>query len=389
MNASELNILEVKNDPYVVTKDGIDSYGRYILYSKYVKNFFIVTRTYTPNPPLIKPRANLFIYPLKPPLRVSYALQGYLKARTILQQWKIDVIISQDPFECGWIGSLLKKEFGVPLNVGIRANVLDNWDYLKEKPYYLIFNFIAKRVIRYADCLDVATSLERENLISRYSIPEEKVWFSPTPINFNGFLNAAGEEVRKNYLAKGYQNIALFVGRIEAQKDLPTLLKAARIVLKELPRTAFLIVGEGSKLRRLKILAKELGIEENIFFLGRLPYSVLPNYYAASDIFVITSTYEGNPKVIQEASVAKTPVVSTNFVGAYDVIIPEETGIIVPKREPQLFAQRVISLLKTPSLRKRMGEAARERVLKEFATERTLKRYLERLEFTAKTKSIR
>jgi len=93
-----------------------------------------------------------------------------------------------------------------------------------------------------------------------------------------------------------------------------------------------------------------------------VPYPNVPRYFAAADLFLLPSRYEGNARVLAEAGAAGTPSVTTDVSGAYDTVIEGETGAIVPVERPDLFAERVLALLADEARLPSMGARAREHV---------------------------
>ena len=88
----------------------------------------------------------------------------------------------------------------------------------------------------------------------------------------------------------------------------------------------------------------------------------MPRYFAAADLFLLPSRYEGNARVLAEAGAAGTPSVTTDVSGAHDTVIEGETGAIVPVERPDLFAERVLALLDDAERLAAMGVRAREHV---------------------------
>jgi glycosyltransferase involved in cell wall biosynthesis len=160
------------------------------------------------------------------------------------------------------------------------------------------------------------------------------------------------------------------VGRLAKEKGYPYLLNAARVVIKKYPEVHFLIVGDGPQREELVKLASNLGLNDHITFTGyrRDVLSVL----ALFDIFALATLWEGLPVVILEAMVMAKPVVTTDVMGNPEVVINGVTGFLVPPRDPEILAERILELLKDENLRKRMGGAGRKRIEEEFTIKRTI-----------------
>lgn len=124
---------------------------------------------------------------------------------------------------------------------------------------------------------------------------------------------------------------ALYMGRLERQKDLPTLLRA----LSRLPaasRPALTLAGEGSERRRLEALAARLGVRAE--FLGVVPHEALPAVVAAHDLFVLPSLEEGQSKALLEAMACGLACVVSDCEGNRSLVEHGRTGWIHPRRDP-------------------------------------------------------
>lgn len=157
------------------------------------------------------------------------------------------------------------------------------------------------------------------------------------------------------------------VGRLFPEKDHATFLKAAALIHQRNPDVQFLIVGEGSLLGQINTdivrldlsgVARTLGGRKDALALIQL-----------CDVLVLTSTTEGFPNVLLEAFMAGTPVVTTAAGGAPEVVLDGETGFVVPCRDAEAVAGRVLHLLEDPGLRQCFVSAARDRMKRDFSAD--------------------
>jgi len=155
------------------------------------------------------------------------------------------------------------------------------------------------------------------------------------------------------------------LGRLHAQKGMDLLLHAAKIVLKKFPRCRFLIGGEGPEKENLEALARTLEIQSHVTFPGLIKDS--KDFLSQLDLFVLASRWEGMPNVILEAMSLQKPVVSTRVGGAIDLIDDGQDGMLVPPEEPDACAKAILALLDDSNLRRRISEAAFEKVKQKFA----------------------
>jgi glycosyltransferase involved in cell wall biosynthesis len=163
------------------------------------------------------------------------------------------------------------------------------------------------------------------------------------------------------------------VARLNAVKDQTTLLHAARLVLDHEPGFRLDIIGDGERRDELEQLSTDLGLRDAVRFHG-LQEDVRP-FLAGVDAFVLSSVSEGIALTLLEAMAAALPVVATDVGGNREVVIPGETGFLVPARDPVALARALITLLGDPERAHRFGAAGRARVTAEFALDTTVAAY--------------
>jgi glycosyltransferase involved in cell wall biosynthesis len=141
----------------------------------------------------------------------------------------------------------------------------------------------------------------------------------------------------------------------KAQDD---FIRAAAMIGTEMPDARFLIVGEGELRRRLGALIGDLGLEERVTITGfrRDALGILSLF----DCFVLSSYLEGLCTSIMDAHAMGIPVVATRTGGVPDLVAHEETGLLVPPRDPGRLASAVLRMLREGDLRRRCVERARD-----------------------------
>jgi glycosyltransferase involved in cell wall biosynthesis len=159
------------------------------------------------------------------------------------------------------------------------------------------------------------------------------------------------------------------VGRLAKQKDPITFIRAARIIKDALPQAHFILVGGGVLKEAVLELVRELNLEEYTHLLGpRDDIEILQRLF---DVFLLTSLWEGLPRVVLQAIAAKIPIVSTKADGVVEVINHNETGFLADFKDSEALASRVIELVKNPKKKKRLvGQALNK--LEEFSEEKMI-----------------
>jgi L-malate glycosyltransferase len=177
---------------------------------------------------------------------------------------------------------------------------------------------------------------------------------------------SSAEQTRREL---GFGPEHLVVGMVanlnRAVKGVNYFIEALPLIVKQVPRARFLILGDGHERETHQTRAVELGVGDRVVFAGFQP-EVAP-YYRAMDLSVLTSLSEGFSISILESMSHGLPVVATRVGGNPELIVDGETGILVPPRDPQAFADAVVRVLEAPSLRSSLGRLARRRVQDHFS----------------------
>jgi glycosyltransferase involved in cell wall biosynthesis len=176
-------------------------------------------------------------------------------------------------------------------------------------------------------------------------------------------------------LAPGASEVVLTVTRMTRQKGIPTLLEAAALVHQHRPSVRFLLVGPRESERPFAVAEAE--IERHAPYVRALgPRSDVPALLGLADVFAFPTEYfEGVPRALLEAAVASCPIVTTSMPGCTDVIRDGWNGFLVPPREPQLMATKILELVRDRVTAAAMGARAAKLVRTEFSLEITVARY--------------
>ncbi len=189
--------------------------------------------------------------------------------------------------------------------------------------------------------------------------------------------DAERADVRKAVLAEfglPDDTLLLFnIGRQVAQKGQLYAVRAMPAVLQQLPTAVFLSAGSaGSKTALIESEAAELGIEDAVRLIG--VRSDIVNLLAATDVFLFPSLYEGLGVSLLQAMGAGLPCVTTDRPPMTEVVTHGETGMLVPAQDPAAIAKAVIELGADAELRRRLGDAARRRIVEHFNSDDVARR---------------
>ena len=176
--------------------------------------------------------------------------------------------------------------------------------------------------------------------------------------------------------------VLVSVSRLVARKGPATTIRALPAIRRKHPGTTALIVGGGPDIDRLRRLALENDVEDAVIFAGPQPWSEIPRYLAAGDVFVLPTRErfggietEGLPLAYVEAAAAGLPLVGGRAGGVGDAVRDGETGFLVDGRSADETADAVIRILDDSVLRETLGRNARKMAENDFNWEVIFERY--------------
>ncbi|HAH05265.1 MAG TPA: hypothetical protein DCM05_01875 [Elusimicrobia bacterium] len=158
--------------------------------------------------------------------------------------------------------------------------------------------------------------------------------------------------------------LVVSVGNLKPQKNAGDFLRLASLVLMKRPDARFLFVGDGELRRRLEEAAARAGLEGKLVFAGWR--KDVPELLAASDLFVLTSLWEGLPRALVEAMKSGLPCACYATDGVVDVLTDGRNGFTAPQGDWEGLAAKALALLDDEDLRRRLGRAASESIGPEF-----------------------
>ncbi len=227
-------------------------------------------------------------------------------------------------------------------------------------------------IMRFADRLIAATPLEKNQITWLYGADPDKISIVPPGVDLARFKPMSPQEARRTIGIPPEHRMILFVGRIQPLKGIDVLMRALAIVKKREPNLAkdicVSIIGgdpnpdseiEQAEFERLETLRTELDITDLVAFRGAKDQDTLVYYYAAAEMVVMPSHYESFGMVAIEAMACGTPVVASDVGGLSFSIEDGFNGYLVPGRDHEALANKIILLLKYPLLREQLSEQAR------------------------------
>ncbi|MDI6751947.1 MAG: glycosyltransferase family 4 protein [bacterium] len=293
----------------------------------------------------------------------------FLKLFWIIRKIKPDIVHTHTA-KAGAIGRLVGWLAGVPVIIHtFHGHVLHSYfSPAKTKLFILIERLLA----RITDRIIVLTSSQKREILEFGIGKENKFSVIPLGLELDKFYDIEGKRgiLRKELGLSSKTPLIGIVARLVPIKDHKTFFLSAQLLLKKIPETKFIIVGDGPERGDLERLAEELKIKDSLFLPGFR--EDLDLIYADLSLLVLSSLNEGLPTAIIEAQASGKPVVSTNVGGVSELIKDGETGYLVPAKDPEMLARAMEKILKNQDIAKKMGEASKENS-KKYRAERLIK----------------
>ncbi|MHB8481163.1 MAG: glycosyltransferase family 4 protein [Nitrospiria bacterium] len=256
-----------------------------------------------------------------------------------------------------------------------RVPVIIHTDHGRQFPDKKRYMFAEQTLARFVSQIVAVSEFTKNDLIQY-----EKIKASKIKVVLNGIdgrkYSCSIDKIRKKKEAgidRERGPIIGWCGRLSPEKGLSFLFKSVKSLVKVYPEIILLIAGEGPLEERLRIEAKELGIERNILFLGRR--EDVHEIMSIFDIFVLPSIREGLPLVLLEAMAASLPIIASDVGGISRAVKEGINGFLVKPQDPDILYERIKNLLENAELREVFARNAQALFQKEFSLERMIREY--------------
>lgn len=222
----------------------------------------------------------------------------------------------------------------------------------------------------------VVSSVLEQAMIRDHGIHREKVVKIYNGIendeykpNVEEFRSQESEVRREFELARDVPVIGA-IGRLVWQKGFEYFLKSIPAMIKDIPKSRFVLVGDGPLKDKLKVKSEELKVEDKVIFTGFR--SDIKEVLSAIDILVIPSLLEGFPMITLEAMAMEKPIVATSIDGITEQISDGIEGILIESKNASAISQAVKCLVDNPDYAHLLGRKAREKVVRDFSVNKMI-----------------
>lgn len=285
-------------------------------------------------------------------------------ARELVRRERIEAVVCGKALFEGRAALRLADEFDIPYVVCTHAMEIATWLKFPKTRRDLF------RVLAGASRITVVNEGTKRLLLD-HRIPEAKLVKIYPGVSEAFFSLPTGlEEFRARFRLSG-KRVVTSVARLVPRKGHAVLIEAFPAVLQAIPDVHLLFVGDGPERERLRERTERLGLVGAVTFAGALPDDDVRRAVAISEAFVLTpleigGDVEGFGIVYVEAAALGKPVVGSRTGGVPEAVLHDRTGLLVPPANPSAAAEAMIALLTNDTLRRRLGDAARERANREF-----------------------
>ncbi len=298
-------------------------------------------------------------------IRPLEVVRRYRRLRRHIAETKPDIVHTHTS-PAGVLGRLAARANGVPVVIHT-VHAFASHDFVPN-PQRKVFRWIERTLDRITDHYVVATDAMRQVGIKRRIFALDRVTLIPHAIDGSAYPCDRGAAVRR---AMGVADDAVvigFVGRLERQKGLDHLAAILPDLFDAAPELHVAIAGEGTLREQLERDVAVAGLADRVHFLGWQEQAA-PTM-AAIDMLVVPSRWEAFGLVILEAALASTPTVGFAVEGIPEVVVDGETGLLVDAGDRAGLTGAILALVADPDRRRAMGQAALDRYLTTYSTDR-------------------
>ena len=297
--------------------------------------------------------------PLAP--RTEMDLSSAWKLSRVVKRLKPDIVHAHDPH--GVAMASLALSFGASTQ-GDKAPALVA---ARRVDFHLKGNSFSRWKYRQVDCFIAASEAIRQMLVGD-GVPADRTVTVHEGIDVEHVLAAPAVNVHEAFWLPHHAPVVGNVAALVPHKGQRHLIDAAHLIVREVPDARFVILGEGELREHLEKQVRDYHLEKHVLLPG-FRTDVL-GCLKGFDIFAMSSVTEGLGTSLLDAMACARPTVATSVGGIPEVVKDAETGLLVPPRDHRAMAQAIVTLLKDPDRRHRMGEAGLKRVRGRFTVER-------------------
>jgi len=190
---------------------------------------------------------------------------------------------------------------------------------INQDTYHDVKGPLILKMLNHTAAITVVSKNLKNELI-KHKINADKITVIPNGVDIDSFKIQDRNHCRQKLNIKSSEPMVLYVGRLSEEKNIKSLIIAAEKLISRGNHFNLYVVGDGPLESELKALSKQLKIEKNVHFVGKVDHSEISTWMASTDFFSLPSIREGCPNVILEALGCGRPVISSNVGAIPDVV---------------------------------------------------------------------
>ena len=302
----------------------------------------------------------VFLPFLKRKISLKRDVKAYREIKALMQKVQPDLVHTHSS-KAGILGRLAAKILGIKNVFTAHGWAFADGTPLSRRLIGIPTEYVAAK---WCDRIITVSQADKELAVKYKICREEKI-----TVVHNGIADINPLPVAEN---RNKIPVLTMVARLAPQKNFIGLLDALSHIEE---KYLLQIVGDGPDLEKIKRHATQLGIDKNISFMGSR--SDVPEILAETDIFILSSDWEGYPISILEAMRAGLPIICTRVGGTPEAVINEKNGLLVARGNTQALASAISRLIKDTQERQEFGRNSRVLFERQGTTEIMLKKIIE------------
>ena len=289
-----------------------------------------------------------------------------IRAMNIIRKWKLDVIHSHTEFSVGTFARIISRQFNIPL-VHTYHTMYEDYTHYITKGY---FDKSSKKIVEYLTLfycdkttneLIVPTKKTYDLFKQKYGV-DRNIYIIPTGIEIERFYtenvdNNKVEEIRKKLSLKEDSFNIVFVGRLAKEKNVDLLLNAQKNIVEKSKNINLIIIGDGPDMDEYKKTVSKLKIDNNVIFVGKVPWETVPLYYRLADVFATASRTETQGLTVIEAMAASVAPICIDDESFRNTVIDGLNGKIF--NDQKEYERIVVELYKDRKILNQLQKQAR------------------------------
>lgn len=311
-----------------------------------------------------------------------FSLKASIELRKLIKSSPFDIIHNQSPY--GFFEAYLNIfRKNIPFISTIHAvphrylgalqvdSKLNIFDIMQKISSIIPKNFFNKIEYKVSKKIIAVSNFVRQDLLDFHNISQDKIKVIHNGVDENKFVTIDQDKARIALNLPRFSKIILFVGRLIKLKGCELLIKNASEIIARHPDVHIVIVGSGTFGK--KLLEASQNLREHILFTSSVSHDILPLYYAAADVVVFPSLYEGAPFVLLESMASSKAIIATNIPPITE-FVDANNAVLINPNNVSIFIEKLSFLLSNEQYRNKLGRHARCRILENFTWKITAKK---------------